>query len=491
VTAEDFVESYRRVLLPATAFPALLDDGPRFRRTKQILLLLLIPVALAGVDSAIPNLMRNVMAATQNRICDNAALLLSPAATLDKLQEQLAIQCTFYDMPETRAIIGRSTIDVLGHEQAVALFNHFNYHPRPVFQSYSAYRPYLSRLNADFYASSRAPDYVLVKLDTIDRRLATFDDAEVLHLLLHRYEYVHSEKGFQLWHRRPGPFATAAIAPRPLVELHTQLGRALPTEKYSGRPLWAEIEVRPSLLGRLRGFFYKLPIVNLRIENTRNVVTEYRMPLPMGRTGFIINPVVEDLISYMQFAGVKPDRFLRNLTVSVAPEDRIYFDEDVTVRLSTLPPSTAGQEYFRQADKRLFHMFNVVPTDYNAQTPLSEGRIDDRPVTVFHAPSTMNILVPKGATEFTGEYGFMPGAYTNNGNTDGAGFIITWVLGAEEIILLERYLDPVHKLGDRGLQTFRLALPSNTGGHLRLRTDPGPKNNFSWDWTAWGGLTFN
>lgn len=477
------------VLLPATAFPSLLDDGPRFRRRQTAVVISLVLLALAGVGAAIPNLLRGVLSNFQERVYANVTQLLDLRAMREKYQFQLTSERSYFDMPQTRKVVGDATLDVLGYEQAVAIYNQFNYQPRPVFQSYSAYRPHLNHLNARFYASDRAPQFVLLKLQTIDRRLLTFDDAEVLSLLVQRYEFVLTEKGFQLWRRKPGPFALADIAPQPLRTSVLLPGQPFLAEEFSNRPLWAEVDVRPSFLGRIRGFLYKLPIVILRIENTQGMVTEYRMPLAQGRAGFIINPVVEDLLSYMQFAGAKPDRLLRALTLVIAPEDQAYFQDEYTVTISALPPSTAGQEFYRKADKRLFQMFDVVPMTYEAKATLSEGTIDGKPVMVFHAPSEMTLNVPRGSTKCSGAFGFLEGAYTNGNTTDGADFYVTWVLGTEEIILLERTLDPLHKMNDRGLQYFDVTLPPRDGGHLRLRISPGPRNNIAWDWTAWSALS--
>ena len=373
---------YFAVLVPATAFPALLEDNLQYRQVKHLVLSSLVLCAIIGIGVAIPDLLRGVLSNAQERLYTNATRIFSPATLLAKYQAELEAERSYFDLGATRKVVGNATLDVLGYEQAIAIYNQFNYHPRPVLQSYSAYRPHLSRLNAKFYASKRAPEYVLLKLHTIDRRLLTYDDSEVLSLLVHRYEYVHTEKGYQLWHLKPGGFSLSSIAPQPVKTATLVPGQPFLAEEYSGKPLWAQIEFRPSLLGRLRGFLYKMPIVILRIQNTQGMVTEYRMPLPMGRTGFIINPVVEDIISYMQFAGAKPDRLLRSLTIEVAKQDRIFFEDEYTVTLSALPPSTAGLEFYRQEDKRLFKMFDVVPMTYEAKAPLSEGFIDGKPVMV-------------------------------------------------------------------------------------------------------------
>ena len=96
--------------------------------------------------------------------------------------------------------------------------------------------------------------------------------------------------------------------------------------------------------------------------------------------------------------------------------------------------------------------------------------------------------MPKNAHWVTGRFGMMPGTYTDGGRTDGAMFLAYWTDGKDRIELFRRYLDPVEKIGDRGLQDFRGDLSGLSGGRLILEIQNGPNNNPSWDWTAWSNI---
>ena len=107
----------------------------------------------------------------------------------------------------------------------------------------------------------------------------------------------------------------------------------------------------------------------------------------------------------------------------------------------------------------------------------------------MHAPSEMVFEVPSGAGEINGAFGFIPGAYSSGGRTNGAEFVIYWNGGGEPVILLERFLDPVNRISDRGLQKFSFKLPKSTG-RVSLRVNPGPYGQFAFDWTGWTGIEF-
>jgi len=117
---------------------------------------------------------------------------------------------------------------------------------------------------------------------------------------------------------------------------------------------------------------------------------------------------------------------------------------------------------------------------------------DGRPELFAHAPSELVYKIPAGAGALRGGFGIRPGAYApeNTGGTDGAEFIVRWVHpdGAEET-LLRRLLQPRESPVDRGIQSFRVALPSNRAGELILQILPGPNDNPASDWTFWCDLT--
>lgn len=476
-------------LVPITAYPALLDDGPRWRGLQRALLVPAGVLCVLGMYDALPGMVRGALGTFQEKVYANVYNTVHLARRYDYYRESLRGERTVYDLPKTRAVVGRGTVDVLGYLQAVALFNRFNYQPRPVIQSYSAYTPALAALNAEYYASDRAPDFVLFRLETIDERYVMVDDARALQVFLNRYTFVHSEKGYQLWRRLDRPFDAAAIAPRPLRSLELPVGAPLDLASFGRQPLWIEIDLPRSGLGRIRDFLYKPAFVRLSLKDADGNTTIYRLPTPLGRAGFLVSPMVEDIVGFMELTGGTPGRWAAEATLLVDEKDRFLFGPAARVTVSTVPIARHGTDYFIEAQKTRFHMFQAIPISFESQTPLSESRIDGQPVMVVHARGEMTFNLKEGATRATGSFGFIPGAYSDGGNTDGAEFIVFWSAGGERQELFRRRLDPVRQAADRGLHTFDVRLPEQPGGRLFLRTSPGPSGNFSWDWTAWTGIT--
>jgi hypothetical protein len=480
---------YYAVLTILATSPLLLEDSPRLHRLKTLLVVAAAMISVLSMELVLPGLVRGILAADQDKVNLNVSFALGKAYTRELYEGRLEAERNAVDLRKSKSTVKRASLDVLGYEQAVALYNGFNYQPRPVFQGYSAYTPYLSRLNYDYYASDRAPEFVLFKLQTIDGRLATMDDPHALRLLTQRYTYLYSEQGFTLWQRKPGPFDAAAFEPKPIRSAVHRLGERIPLADLAAQNIWVEIHYRFSLLGKLRRFLFRPPLVELHITDDKGLESVHRLPEPIGRAGFMLSPVVNDMLDFMRAAGGVPTRRAASIRVDTAPQDRDCVQDDLEVSFYSLPPSEAGKDYFKNADKAKFHMFMETPISYEALNPPNEDMIDKTRVMVMHAPSQMVFEVPAGATMIQGAFGFVAGAYTNDGHTNGANFGVYWSDGSDTMVLHERFLDPLNRVNDRGLQKFSAKLPKGKG-HVTCRVDPGPNGDYAFDWTGWTGIEF-
>jgi hypothetical protein len=194
-------------------------------------------------------------------------------------------------------------------------------------------------LNYDFFASSTAHDYALLKIQTIDDRFPTLDDPLLLRLLPYRYEYVETEKDYTLWKRR-AQIPVSAPVPHMLRSTHLDLNATFQLGDLMTKNLWVRIELQPSLAGRLRKFIYKPPVVDLLLEDTDGATDEYTIPLSQARTGFILNPLIDDTDDYVNFATGRPTRHVRSFKLEVPDPDKVFFADDASVEIYELPSLT-------------------------------------------------------------------------------------------------------------------------------------------------------
>jgi hypothetical protein len=476
-------------LLVCLAFPALFGEQGGQRWIARCLLVPAAVLSILGVRDALPPVVDWAGSVTNEKVVKNVRALFNWKGTKQDLDNQISQQRNNADLPKTRKTIGNATVDVLGFEQAVALFNRFNYTPRPVFQSYSAYTAHLGKLNAEFYTSAKAPEYALFKLQTIDERPLLLDDSQLLLLFPHYYRFVLSEKNFQLWRRRTDLPKPEALAPKQLKQLSLPVGLPRALGEYENKSLWAEFDLQPSLIGRLRSLFYKPPTVELRVVDNENKTEVYRLPLMAAHAGFQLNPLVTDLESYLESQGGKPKRWVHSVELHLEPGDARYYAAAGTVTLFSVTPSDAKPEYDAQLERAKFGTFSIMPDETSSFTKPSEIEIDGHSALVMHAPSLMVFTPPNGATKATGWFGYPPGAYVGDGNTDGAEFRVIWATNSEKRTLFSQLIRPKQEPKDHGMHHFEVDLRGlPAGGRLLLEISPGPANEHSWDWTAWADV---
>ena len=223
------------------------------------------------------------------RVNSNVSALMHPGTAREKCEAALRRDMEPLQLPQIRQTVGQATVDVFGYEQAIAIANNLNYAPRPVAQGYSAHTPALIKINSAFYRSSRAPEYVIFKLETIDARVPTLDDAETLLLVAQSYRPVLVENGYTLLQRRKGAGlsnneAKAGDAGECVIGRSISIPRGV---------TWCQLNVHETFLGALISFLYQPPQMWLKFESpTRQLPRQRIVPMPAAN-GFLINPLLQ------------------------------------------------------------------------------------------------------------------------------------------------------------------------------------------------------
>lgn len=287
----------------------------------------LTAAALAGFAVAEPGLFRVSPDLLRLHVTDSWTQLAAPNDARDKFIAQTESGGATYRLPAIRKVVGDAAIDVFGFEQVAAFWNRFNYRPRPAFQSYQATSAALTELNADYYNSTRAPEFVLARLQSIDGRYPPLDDARALRALIANYEFEMEEQGWLLLRRRAAPAVLPEQAP---ASLSVAFGQPIALADDTGL-VWAKIDLRPSLRGELRSFFYKPRLASLTINDGQTA--SFRLIASAARGGFLLSPRLtstDDLRDLL--TGEAPPR-VHTASIDVASEDQRYFRAEVRVTI--------------------------------------------------------------------------------------------------------------------------------------------------------------
>jgi hypothetical protein len=131
-----------------------------------------------------------------------------------------------------------------------------------------------------------------------------------------------------------------------------------------------------------------------------------------------------------------------------------------------------------------FPGFHILPVRIDA---IYSGALDHEGGQVFmlNAPGTLEFALTGREHTLLFDGGLLPGAYTGEGHSDGAEFIVEYKRpdGSIEPVY-RRLLNPLDRPADRGTQHFTVPLPAHASGTLMIvRTGVGPAGNGAWDWT--------
>lgn len=294
-------------LMPLT-FAALFLDmlqqemGRELRRVLFVLFMAAIVFCNWAADFQEPGSMLTRLLGWPQRMVDNSRLIVSMATGNWKNCFEALRDCNKLrpapDLHVARTLIGRSTVDVINYSQWSALSNKLNFKPRPVIQGYSAYTPYLQRLNLAFYQNGKRPQYVLFKMETIDGRFPSLDDAALLPFILDCYKPVAVDGEYLVL--QTVPKAPKSPAWSLVSEQRVSFDQLLDISAFNKQLLIMQVELKPTLFGRVLKLFFQSPVLTLNI-NPYGVSDSYRFIPAMAAAGFVINPLFSsnsDIVSY-------------------------------------------------------------------------------------------------------------------------------------------------------------------------------------------------
>jgi len=222
-------------------------------------------------------------------------------------------------------------VDAYQWGNAALLARGERYSPRPVFQSYMAWTPELAAMNLT-HLRAHPPDWIVMHVETIDGRFEPLDDAPSWPEILSRYDLRGGSTDRLILARRavPRPWHLEQVA---RLEA-TQGGMVLVPE--SSAPLWCQVELRPSIQGRLRNLLLRPSRVTM--EYTTDDTTRSAVVVPaMMRGGFLLSPVVRTTAAFgeLMTSEIVPPRS-RVRTIRFIPEIEGDFEQPVTIRFARI-----------------------------------------------------------------------------------------------------------------------------------------------------------
>ena len=280
----------------------------------------------------------------------NLEWLITPGQRSVELSQALMDRESEFRLPGLNDAVGSAAIDAFGYRPGWALLNHLAYTPRPMPISFAATNEFLLRRNEAFYRDpEHAPRFILCELGSIDDRLVSLDDGLALGAILDNYHPrmtwgapegdARRQQDMPLLLERNPVTHTRKHAERTLLAAtEIGFGETLSLEPFGETWLWLEVEIEPSLLGRLRALLLRSAALEMALDVAGHEPPAVRRYVAsMGATGFLISPLLETnrelFAAYAAEGSAEPLQRVRSLRFEHAQQDGVFFDSRIRTRL--------------------------------------------------------------------------------------------------------------------------------------------------------------
>lgn len=270
--------------------------------TLRIISLLLSILFISSLLQGVPGIL------TENIIGKSSAYQLSWSLISNQSHQIQALDGAKYDIRNGNFVnekninyLNNKSVDIFPWDIALVWAYDFNWSPRPVFQSYSAYTPHLDKLNAQYLSSEGAPQSILYAYKSIDRRYPIFDEPATFANILYNYTYVDKSGEFIVLSYNPEENTSRVEEDLGIVEV--ELGEPIKIPRYDSGYVFGYVELEYSSLGKLMKFIYKPAFAHIRFKSFESIYSnEYRYIPGISMNGIFLSQYLgttDDLASVL------------------------------------------------------------------------------------------------------------------------------------------------------------------------------------------------
>ena len=226
--------------------------------------------------------------------------------------------------------MGSDTMTVYPWEiSLVHLEDSYRYIPIPVFPINSG-TPYLDRYNADFFASEKAPSYVVLTLDVVDEQYPLLTCPALWESLLEHY-VIQDFDGHSFLLKRDETVRFEEVS-RDRFIADRDGNITLPNDLSASEHVEMRLDAELNILGKLAKIFYKIPAVYMEAELDNGDHIRKRVFLDVWNNRVLIDTIPNDNAAFMQIFQGKPVARVKSIRFSGAGLK--YYKKDIEVELS-------------------------------------------------------------------------------------------------------------------------------------------------------------
>lgn len=239
------------------------------------------------------------------------------------------------------AQIGNQTIDVYPYNNEYMLANKLNYQHRPSFQNYMTLTPVLDNLNAKFFASHEAPEYVLWtgSIRCVNSSCEPYDDFDDKYTLnedpmttMAILSYYHVVSTFSDANNKPMMLLKkdaqrVEIKPQTLGDLRLHFGEWVPVPNVSSGVIKLKPQLNFTLLAKMQNMLYRGGILYVNYRLNTGEVKRYRLNIINAQSGIWVSPWLSSF----------PQKGQRVVEVMLETPNKHYFKDDFSATWQNYP----------------------------------------------------------------------------------------------------------------------------------------------------------
>jgi hypothetical protein len=239
----------------------------------------------------------------------------------------------------------QGTTDIYPFDQSYLLASNNNWNPRPIIQSYSVYTAQLAKINEQHIRGDNAPDNILFRVQTIDARFPSLDDGLSWPALLDNYTINKVDENFKFVYFRKKLTLQKNSRFDILHDKTHEIGENIiipPTNT----PVYAEIILKPTVLGKLLGLLFKQPQLAIALKLKNGTSEQYRVIANMMESGFFISPLIKDTKDFLLMGTGNlhyiDGNTVESFTLAPAYGGSLFWSANYQLKLKTYPISTTN-----------------------------------------------------------------------------------------------------------------------------------------------------
>jgi hypothetical protein len=234
----------------------------------------------------------------------------------------------------------QGTTDIYSYNQSHLISSKNSWHPRPIFQSYSAYTSTLATINKQHLIGDRAPDNIIFRTEPIDGRLPSIEDGASWPVLLSNYRVTRLEHDFL--YLRKDITTHKPQKPLKLASQKHNLGNIIDIPD-SNQPLLAQILIKKTIWGHIASVLFKPSQLQITLELKNGSIRQYRFIASMTKAGFILSPLIENTAEFGLLYGEREllaSKLVKS--ISIAPRDNksSHWQQEYTIIFSQIKTDT-------------------------------------------------------------------------------------------------------------------------------------------------------